>query len=144
MRNKVFLTFLLFVTGCSSTGFLGLPGPQDGTWLATPTAVGTISSLLLGISHDQLIRINLNGAEWTINQSFAASRTATDVTWKSVATPPAGAANPLFPNVNTEFDVMVTLQADGTLSGTIAQGISTIPGIASIPTSTTPIVMRKI
>jgi hypothetical protein len=144
MRNKLFLSFLMLTAGCSSGGIIGLPGPQDGTWLASPTTAGaTVSAYLLVITQDKIVRINLNGIEWTISQSFVASRSATDITWKTIAVLPTGAST-LLPSYNTEFDVVVALQADGTLTGTIAQGISTIPGIASIPTSTTAVVMRKI
>ena len=144
MRNKLLFAALLFASGCTASSLLGLPGPQDGTWLGTPLTAGTLGTYILGISHDQIIRVNVNGAEWIVQQSFAASRGPTDITWKTIAAPPAGIINPLIPTSNVEYDVTVATQADGTLSGTIAQGISTIPGIASIPTASTQIVMRKI
>lgn len=145
-----FLTFLAPIAvatgGCSTGGLLGLPGPQDGTWLSTPSQFGVLggATYILQISLDRIVRVNVNGAEWTVQQSYPASRINSDIAWKVIAAPPLGIINPLIPATNTQYDIAVTAQADGSLTGTASQGISTIPGIASIPTGSFQIVMRRI
>jgi len=139
MRTKFIAAFLILFSGCSTSSLLGLPGPQDGTWLASSTTIG-FGSYILGISHDQIVRVNINGSEWTVQQSFAADRSTTNITWKTIATPPAGS----LVSTNVEYDLTATVQANGSMTGTLSQGISTIPGIASIPTGSNPVTLTKI
>lgn len=106
-------------------------------------AIGS-ATYILQISQDRMVRINVNGAEWSVQQTFPANRVNNQITWKAIAAPPAGILNPLIPAVNIEYTIDVTPQPDGSLSGTATQGISTIPGIASIPTGSFQIVMRRI
>ena len=132
-------------SGCPIAGIVGLPGPQDGSWIAVPATPGAIGSTtyIVNISQDRMVRINVGGSEWVVQQSYPASRVNDQITWKTIASPPTGSLT-LLPNTNIEYDFMVSQQTDGTLTGTASQGISTIPGVASIPTSSFSIVMSRI
>jgi hypothetical protein len=127
---------------CGASGLLGLPSPQDGTWIISPTTIGALgsSTWIVQISQDRMVRVNVSNVDWVVQQSFPASRGATNIVWKAVAQPPAGL---LLPSVNTEYSLDVMPQADGTLTGTATTGISTIPGIASIPISSFAITMHR-
>ncbi len=127
--------------GACTTGLLGLPSAQDGTWIASPAAVGAIgsSTWIVQISQDRMVRVNVGGIDWVVQQSFPASRGAT-IIWKTIAQPPPGL---LLPAVNTEYSLDVTPQPDGTLTGTAATGISTIPGISSIPINSFAVNMHR-
>jgi len=127
---------------CGATGLLGLPSPQDGTWIVSPTTFGVLGSAtwIVEISQDRMVRVNVSNVDWVVQQSFPASRGNPNIVWKPVAQPPAGL---LLPAINTEYSLDVTPQIDGTLTGTAATGISTIPGIASIPLSSFAITMRR-
>jgi hypothetical protein len=146
LRLVCFVVMGLGPGACAPGNLFGLPGPQDGTWQSTPTQVLAIGakSYILQINQDRIVRVNVNGVEWTVQLSFPASRLNTQAVWKVVAQAPATSTGTLIPVTSTEITVDVALQLDGTLLGTASEGIATIPGIASIPTATFQILMRRI
>ncbi len=142
IRRRLLLTFLLLspILGCN--GIPGFLSPQDGTWIGTPTQVVLGSATyIVQFSQDRMVRVNVNNAEWIVQQSNPATRTGTQIIWKSVAAPPAGSIISL---TNIEYTFDVTLQLDGSLAGNVTQAIPIIPGVVSIPTTTTPVTLRRI
>jgi hypothetical protein len=146
MTSRFMQISLLFLFplhfACNGFTIPGLPSLQDGTWLATPTqiALGT-ATYIVQVSLDRVVRVNVNGVEWTIQQSSSALRTGTQIIWKTTAAPPAGS---LFNPTNLEFTFDVTPQLDGTLTGTATQAIPIVPGVFSIPTSSFQMTMRRL
>lgn len=141
-RRRSLLAFILPATILGCNGIPGFLSPQDGTWTGTPTQIVLGSATyIVQISQDRIVRVNVNSAEWTVQQSNAAIRNGTLISWKSIAAPPAGS---LISLTNIEYTFDVTLQLDGTMTGTVTQAIPIIPGIASIPTTTTPITLRRV
>jgi hypothetical protein len=131
----------LFLGACNSGGLFGLVGTEDGTWLFTTNellASGT--SYSVQVSTDRVTGITINNAPWTVTTSFPASRTGSQIQWTTVATSPAGA----FGQLTKQFDFDVALQADGTLTGTLTEGLSLIPGVTSVQTAMFPITMTRI
>ncbi|MEK6644556.1 MAG: hypothetical protein AABZ08_11670 [Planctomycetota bacterium] len=141
-KRHSILFFLTINLACNGFTIPGLPSLQDGTWLATPTqiALGT-ATYIVQVSLDRVVRVNVNGAEWTIQQANSATRTGTQIIWKTTAAPPAGS---LFSPTSIEYTIDVAPQIDGTLTGTATQAIPIVPGVFSIPTSSFQIVMRRL
>ncbi|MBI5765220.1 MAG: hypothetical protein HZA51_17025 [Planctomycetes bacterium] len=141
-RQRSLLTFVLLAPILGCNGIPGFLSPQDGTWIGTPTQIVLGSATyIVQISQDRMVRVNVNSTEWSVQQSNPATRTGTQIIWKSVAAPPAGSVISL---TNIEYTFDVAVQLDGSLMGTVTQAIPIIPGVVSIPTTTTPVTLRRI
>ena len=131
----ILFTVALALVGTScNTVLFGSPGAQDGAWTATTLPPGVLgsSTFALRIELDRILQLTVNGADWTVQQSFPASRANDRIVWTAWASPPAGQTGPLpgVPFIVYTFDV--ALQADGTLSGTVSEsGASLIPILGS-------------
>jgi hypothetical protein len=124
----------LALAGLSCGTLFGLPGAQDGAWTGTTLPAGVLgsSTFVLRISLDRVTELTLNGSDWTIQQSFAATRTEDHIVWTVWAAPPSGQTGPIpgMPFFTYTFDVV--LQTDGTLTGTLAEtGANVIPILGS-------------